>query len=444
MLFKNVSHINRISISKGRWIMKILSVILCLGVFVLLTVSPVMAGGITNKQNFSIEYDRTASRNAANDSADAAVYNPAGVMQMEDGCYLNAGLFYAFKDYSNAIGGEEYATDEPSAIPNLIGVYKKGNWAAFGAFTLPGGGGKVVYDKGSATTMGYGKLLVAGANYKLTQSPYSLPAAAYYNAVTSQSLEAESIYYGFTVGGSYKINDMVSAALGVRFIKADKQTQASISIGPSALGSLYGMPGKTFKIDYEESANGLAAIAGLNIAPNDSLNIGLRYETSSKLDFKTAVNTDNTGMLKDGSKKREDLPGLLGAGVGYRINPDLKVDASVTYYLEKNATREDARFADVGNGYDLALAVEYAFNASLKGSLGYMRTIVNMDADNMQPEAAELDAHTICAGVAYAIRPGFDMNFAVMKNIYSPETRSDGIKLDKSLFSLAVGIEYRF
>jgi len=424
--------------------MKKLSVILSLSALVLLTASPIMAGGINNKQNFSIEYDRTASRNAANDSADAAVYNPAGVMQLEDGFYLNAGSFYALKDYSNTIGDTEYKSDEPSFVPSLIGLYKKSNWAAFGAFTLPGGGGKVNYANGSATTLGYGLLLLAGANYGLTQPPYSLPSAAYYDTVGSQSLEAESIYNGLTLGGAYKVNDLVSIALGMRFIKADKQTRASIAISPSALGSLYGMPGRTFSIDYEEAANGLGEFIGLNITPNDSLNIGMRYETSTKLDFETTVNTDNTGMLRNGAKEREDLPGLLGIGVGYRINPELKLETSFTYYLEESATRENDRFQDAGNGYDLAMAFTYAFNPKLKGSMGYMRTIVNMDTDDMQPEAAELDAHTVAAGLVYAFKPNLDLNFALMKNIYGSETRSDGILLDKKLFCLGFGIQYKF
>jgi long-chain fatty acid transport protein len=424
--------------------MKKLSVILCPCIFVLLTVSPLMAGGITSKQNFSIEYDRTASRNAANDSADAAVYNPAGVMQMEDGLYLNAGAFYALKNYSNTIGGITHESDKPSAVPSVIGLYKKDTWAAFGAFTLPGGGGEVVYDNGSASILGYGMLLMAGANSALTRPPYSLPAAAYYNTISSQSLESESIYYGLTFGGAYRVNDLVSAALGIRYVKADKETRASIAIGPSALGALYGIPARTFNIDYRETANGLGGFAGLNITPDDSFNIGLRYETSTGLDFETAVSMDDTGMIEDGSKKREDLPGLLGIGIGYRINEDLKVDTSFTYYLEKDATRQDARFQDAGNGYDLAMAFEYAFNPKLKGSLGYMHTTVNMDPDDMLPEAAELDAHTICAGFVYALMPGLDMNFALMKNIYNPEARSDGIKLDKKLFCLGFGLQYRF
>jgi long-chain fatty acid transport protein len=230
----------------------------------------------------------------------------------------------------------------------------------------------------------------------------------------------------------------------MRYIKAEKATRASISISTSAIGALYGIPDRTFNIDYEETANGLGGFVGLNITPNDSFNIGLRYETSTKLDFETTVNMDDTRMLNNGSKKREDLPGLLGLGIGYRINQDLSVDTSFTYYLEKDATRQDARFQDAGNGYDLAMAFEYALNSKLKGSLGYMHTIVNMDPDNMLPEAAELDAHTVCGGFVYALRPGLDIDFALMKNIYNQEVTTDGIELDKKLFCLGIGLQYKF
>jgi len=421
--------------------MKKFIAILCLSSLVLLTSSPLIAGGITNKQNFSTEYLRTSSRNATIDSADAAVFNPAGVTQMEDGVYINGGAFYAFKDYSNIIGGREYSSDEPSIVPSLIGLYKKGNWAAFGAFTIPYGGGKVVYDQGDATTMGYGSLLMDGVNYMLTLLPpagLGLPPGDYYNTISSQAMEAESIGYGFTVGGAYQYNDLISIALGARFIKAEKQAQASITIAGAAV------PSQTFNINYEETADGLGGFIGLNITPQGPFNIGLRYETSTKLDYKTFVNRDDTGMLVNGAKTREDLPGLLGIGLGYRINPDLKLDMSLTYYLEKSADRQAARFQDLGNGYDLAIALEFVISPKLKGSLGYMYTNIKMDPDDMQPEAAELDANTFCGGLVYTIKPGLDLNFASMKNVYNREARSDGILLDKKLFNLGIGLQYKF
>jgi long-chain fatty acid transport protein len=419
--------------------MKKLLAILCLSSLVLLTSSPLLAGGITNKQNFSVEYLRTSSRNAATDSADAALYNPAGVTRMEDGTYVNAGAFYAFKDYSNTIGGREYSSDEPSIVPSLIGLYKKGKWAAFGAFTIPYGGGKVVYDQGDATTMGYGTLLMAGTNYALTQPPYNLPPAQYYSTIPSQNIEAESIGYGLTIGGAYQYNDLISIALGLRYIDSNKEAKALITIG-----SGLGMPSKSFNIDYKEKADGWGGVVGLNITPQDSINIGLRYETSTDLDYKTSVNRDDTGMLVNGATTGENLPGLLGIGLGYRINPDLKLDMSLTYYLEKSADRQAVRFQDVSNGYDLAIALEFVINPKLKGSLGYMYTNIKMDPDDMLPEAAELDANTFCGGIVYTFKTGLDLNLGVMKNIYNREVTSGGILLDKKLFNIGLGFQYKF
>jgi long-chain fatty acid transport protein len=429
--------------------MKRYLLILCMTGIVVLTTSPLMAGGITNKQNFSTEYLRTSSRNSAIDSADAAVFNPAGVMKMEEGLYVNAGAFYAFKDYWNTSGGVEYNSDEPSIVPYLIGLYKKDKWAVFGAFTVPAGGGKVIYDSGNATTLGYGAQLMAGVNYMLTLPPslggMSMPAANYYDSIRRQNLEAESIYYGYTLGGAYEFNDVFSIALGARFINATKEAQASMTITPSPLSPGYGMlPDQTFNIDYEQEADGLGGFIGLSITPQGPFNIGIRYETKTSLDFETSVNRDDTGMLTNGAKETEDLPGLIGLGIGYRVNPALKIDTSFTYYLEKDADRQNARFQDVGNGYDLAIAFEYTFNTKLKGSLGYMLTNISIGPDNMLPEAPELDANTFCAGLVYAYSPRLHLNFALMRNNYDSEIRSDGIELGKEVTSLAFGLQYRF
>ena len=85
--------------------MKKLFVLLSMVGLVFLLTAPLLAGGIDNKHNFSAEYIRTLNRNAATDSADAVVYNPAGVMRMENGFYLNFSGQYAAKDYSDTIGG---------------------------------------------------------------------------------------------------------------------------------------------------------------------------------------------------------------------------------------------------------------------------------------------------------------------------------------------------
>jgi len=86
--------------------MKKLFVSLCVAGLIVSSASSLFAGGIENKHNWSAEYVRTLNRNAATDSADAVVYNPAGVMKMEDGFYLNLTGQYVLKDYSNTFLGK--------------------------------------------------------------------------------------------------------------------------------------------------------------------------------------------------------------------------------------------------------------------------------------------------------------------------------------------------
>ena len=98
--------------------------------------SPLFAGGIDNKTNWSAEWVRMLNRNAATDSADAVSYNPAGVMKMDNGLYLNASGQYAFKDYSNTLNDIKYESDEPDFVPSLFALYKQDRWAAYGAVTI--------------------------------------------------------------------------------------------------------------------------------------------------------------------------------------------------------------------------------------------------------------------------------------------------------------------
>ena len=140
--------------------MKKILVVLCVAGFIVSLASPLMAGGIDNKHNWSAEWIRTLNRNAATDSADAVVYNPAGVMKMEDGIYVNFTGQYGLKDYSNKFLGTKYETDEPDFIPSLFGLYRKDKWAAYGAVTVVVAGGTVDYKDGTATTFGLAQQII--------------------------------------------------------------------------------------------------------------------------------------------------------------------------------------------------------------------------------------------------------------------------------------------
>ena len=391
--------------------------------------APLYAGGIDNKQCFSSEYLRTFSRNAATDSADAVVYNPAGVMKLDEGLYFNLSVIHVLKNYSNTISGVNYESDEPSTIPGMFGLYRQEGWAVFIAFTIPGGGGMVEYKKGNATSHDIATGIIAGSGGN-------------FSTIKSHYLKSDSYYYGYTLGGACDLNDMISISLGARYIDARKKSKGLATLSGAA-------PDKTYYINYEENADGWGAFAGINLSLSKKLNIGLKYETKTKLDFKTKAHRLDVAVVTDGEKIRRDLPALLATGISYNFTPDLKAQASFTYYFEKNADWEDRPTttrdeSKGGNSYDMALAFEYTFNPGLKGNIGYMYSNTGLKADDMLPEDPELDANTVCAGAVYEAIPGLDINIAVTQSFFDKEKTSAGVEYDKDVFSIAFGIQYNF
>ncbi len=405
---------------------------------VFLLTAPLLAGGIDNKHNFSAEYIRTLNRNAAVDSADAVVYNPAGVMQMENGFYLNFTGQYAAKDYSNTFGGMEYDSDTPDIVPSLFALYKKDKWAGFAAFTIPVGGGAVEYEKGSATTTALATSIIAGS------------LGAYTFPILGQFMEGESYYYGLTVGGAYAINDMVSVSLGLRYSDANIERSGYARItgaGPP--------PDRTFRIDYEETGDGICGIIGLNLKLSGRFNIGIRYETSTSLTLETKESIDDPGIIANGSKRERDIPGILGLGLGFQVTPKLYATATYTLYQNGGADWDDIAISGGNealkkNGYDIGLAFEYAFRPTLRGSFGVLYTETGIEPDNMSKEAPELDAVTVAGGIAYDVSQRMTLNFGVLKTFYQDETTTIApliptpVKLEKDVMILSAGIQYRF
>ena len=398
--------------------------------------SPLLAGGIDNKTNYSADYVRTLNRNAATDSADAVIYNPAGVMKMDDGLYLKLDLQYtAVKEATNRIGGMDFESDATDIVPGLFALYKKERWAAFAAFTIPAGGGTVEFEQGNATSFGIGM--------GLTNHPI---LGTFYNTITDQYLEGKSIYYGYSAGGAYAINDMLSVSLTARYVNAEKEANGFVTVATPA-------PPMSFGVDYEQSDSGWGFILGANITPSEDWNIGLRYETKTGLDLEYTVNRDDLDPLTPnpggilpptGTIENRDLPAIFGLGVAYTVSPKVKIEADLTYYLNEDADWSDPRFSDVDNGFDLGVALEYTFSPKLKGSVGYLLTQTGLDPDGLLPEWPELDAHSVAAGVAYEFNSSWTSNAGLTKTFYGDETTSSGITLEKDVMLLAVGVQYRF
>lgn len=416
------------------------------------------AGAIDNKTNWSAEYIRTLNRNAATDFADIAAYNPAGTVKLHKGFTVNASAQYLAKDYKNVINDADFESDEGSFIPGIFAVYNTGKWSIFAAFSNFGGGGKVDFSGGNLTTVSIGggiSLLADRGTDALVQANGGNPAPVgtyYNNNLTMQTLEAESHYPGFSFGGAYNFNDIVSASLAIRYVDVSRSASGTITTSPTPTGLFVGAQDVTANVNYDQEDSGWGVVLGLNIAPSDALNIGIRYETETDLDLENDVNEDNLGLLPsigivDGQSVSRNLPSILALGASYRISPKLRTEVNLTYYFNENADWDGAEDL-YDNGYDVGIALEYRFNDRLLGSIGYLYTELGADPENMLPENPELDANTLGAGIAYAFSEKLHGNFSI-GNTFS---RSDSFKPNqvteveykKNIFFLALGVEHRF
>jgi len=172
--------------------------------------SLLMAGGIVTNTNQSAAYMRTLNRNAVTD-VDAAYFNPAGLTRMCDGLHLglsNQSIFQA-KDIENSYPYLNTATftGEVAApvFPNFYAVYKMDKLALSAGFQPIGGGGSANFEDGLPSI----EIPVSNLKAQLG-SNYRLDAA----------FEGSSIYYGGQANAAYKINDMISVAVGGRFVYA--------------------------------------------------------------------------------------------------------------------------------------------------------------------------------------------------------------------------------
>lgn len=430
--------------------MRKLFVFLCVIALIVSFSSPLMAGGIINKQNQSADYMRTLTRHAATDYADIAVYNPAGIMKMENGSYGKLDIMYFDKDYSNKVPGfGKLDQDEPSIIPGAFAVYKQENWAGFFAFTIPAGGGTLDFDKGSARTVGLATQIIAGANAQLAAN--LVPSQFFYNQIDSMDIEVEeSSVYGFTFGASLAINDMWSIAGGVRYSKGARAFKGGAEMSAA---NPFPLPGVNDPINarlkIKEEADGMAGILGVNFAPNDKLNTALTYISNTPMNYKMEVKTDTLGIapaigFADGSKRRIDIPALLGVGISYKFLPQLKVDLNYTHYFEGSAKIDT--FEDEGDSWDLGISAEYTFSPQWKASLGYMHTDIDLSDDQQinEPEEPKLDANTIGAGAVWSPTPAWSVTFGGAYVMYDDVEDSLDIKYEKEVWNLSVGVQWKF
>jgi long-chain fatty acid transport protein len=452
------------------------------GIFYLMAVPSIFAGGILTNANQSAQYVRMLSRNASV-QVDAVYFNPAGVVRMEDGFHfaLNNQSIFQTKTIENRfplLNTSIYKGDVSVPVfPTGFAVYKKDQLALSFGFGPNSGGGTAEYNTG-----------LPSFETSIAQIPLSLKASGIETDAYSADLyfNGESVFWGGQLNMSWAFNEVISAAVGVRVILAGNDYQGHIkgvsvikdgesilvsdlmtglaaqaSAGatafsqqpanvqmPAAMAAQYGFPsGTTFgqaaavmsakaaqatasaasardrQVDLKQKGTGFTPIIGLNIQPDEKLNIGLKYEFKTKLEMENHTEKDDLGVYPDGDKFRNDLPAIFTAGVDYKLLNNLKISGSFNHYFDQSANMEGKEDEIDKNLYELALGMEYQLTEKTAVSAGIMHSETGVGQGYQTDISYSLSSNTVGFGMQFHINERFDLDLGGLFTVYKPSDK---------------------
>ena len=451
-------------------------------------------GGIVTNTNQSAAWVRTMVRDASTD-IDAVYYNPAGLIRLKDGFHfsLNNQTIFQNKDVT-----ENYMFLNPNpkkfegevaapVFPGFYAAWKKNKLAVSFGFNPVGGGGGAEYNNRPAFIREFSvrpgscycmvRLLPLDAGLSQPQ-PDGYGFNPNFSNITGYSADiyfkGTSVYFGYQLGVSYKINDMIGVFAGGRFVTAkntykghihDVQIQASPTDPPPAplydvpagsytpgdylraISGAYGLPAEQVallngyagvldaatsdvEVDAEETGTGFTPVLGANISIGENLNIGLKYEFKTKLDLKQKINDgkDGGGMFVEDSTVHGDMPAYLSIGAEYQILPKLSASAGFHYYLDKgvnygktlDATGEQVSNDKIidNNTYEIGLGLEYDITEKLLVSGGYLFAQSGVSEDYQSDLSFDLSSNTIGIGLRYKFNENLSVNLGGAYTMY--------------------------
>lgn len=386
-----------------------------------------------------------------------AYYNPAGTVWLEDGTYIQVSNQTHLKDYSMEYGSYRFESDKASpVVPSLQIVKKKGETAFFFHAGAIAGGGSVAYTGGIAT---FPQIITSNPMFETIGAKY----------VGGSTIHGKSYYIAFQGGVARKFNEVWSGAVGVRLIDAEREFKGEGNFEYNNLGGYLGSGKAKFDIDSERTAFGVTGILGLNYHPNDKFNIGMRYETETKLDFdnkehnlkKGFINSTGSNLIGDtfyntiikdpaikqwmteGSGKR-NLPAMAAIGASYKVTEKLTLLASGNYYFIKEASDDLNNFDHYDNGYEVAVGVDYQLYERWTLMAGYQYTNTGANEKTYTDTDYVLNANMYSTGVKYRYSSQLELLAAYSYVDYVTDKNVKNIRYSKHVDAFGLGLIYKF
>ncbi len=396
----------------------------------LIGASSVFAGGLVTNTNQSAAWVRTLTRDASL-GVDAVYYNPAGLAKLDNGLHLslsNQSILQTrtiTSDYPFLIPTPKSYEAELTApiFPSIYAAYNMDKWTFSAGFNVIGGGGTADFKQGLPSfeipvsgLVPYMQQTLAPLDMLIEGATGTNPGFANISGYNMDaSFSGSSNYYGIQVGATYAITEMISVAIGGRYVIAKNSYEGSLAnitidapdvyggtqpagdyartlsgiVTPLSPAAGAGLDQAAAQLDAQtvdqylnatQSGSGFTPIISVNVHLSDRINLAARYEHHTKIELTNDTEVDDVGMFPDGEKVRGDLPGMFALGADVSPLQKLKLGLSFNYFLDKGAYygNTDATGEQINNetsidenSWNLALSAEYKFLGILGVSAGY-------------------------------------------------------------------------
>lgn len=423
----------------------------------------VFAGGIVTNSNQSAKWVRMLSRDASTD-IDAIYYNPAGVTALTEGLHFSLSNQSIFQEYTlnsalPTLNDGTYLGEVSAPLyPNVYASYNKEKWAAFMGFEIIGGGGSAEYERGMPAFENQLSLLPSIISNVVPTDAYSV----------DQYFDGSSIFYGIQAGFAYKVNDMISASVGFRYVMANNHYTGylkDVMVNPGgnmmsaqAFFTANNMPAYAAMVADKEvkttqTAQGFTPILGLNITPTEDLNVGIRWEGQTDLDFENDTEVDGTGMFPDGAKSSRDIPMTFSVGAQYKFTDDLRAQLGYHLYMDKQADWSGREDLVDDNLYELSFGVEYDLNAMFTLSAGYLMGKTGVSEHYQDNLSFSLSSNTYALGAQIHLSEALSVDLGFGRMLYVAMDENDAVdpttgvpahatNYDKDGYMFAIGLNY--
>lgn len=484
---------------------------LLLSVVLLASLSSLFAGGLVTNTNQSALFTRFLCRDATL-GIDAVYFNPAGLATFEDGLYLS--FNNQFINQTQSIGNNySFLTNAPNSeytgivkaplFPSFYGAYKIGHFALSVGFNPIGGGGGAVFDDGLPSFETMVADLVPLLSSQIAVLDQGIIAATGgtdpgFRNITGYTsdifFEGSSIYFGYQANASYNVSDKLSVAIGARLVTAkntyngyidnvtiDAPTQFGGTQTPGnylrflAATPFVGVDSPTgqgmvamasslddqtkVEADVIRKGSGVTPIFSVNFAPNDMINLAVKYEFKTKLELATTVNDgkDAGGLFTDGEAIVADMPAQLVVGAAIKPNDKILISTGLHYFFDKDNDYDgsiDSEVVMIDKNYlSYALGIEYGITEKLRVSAGYAGSKTGVNDLFQSDQRFSLNTNSFAGGFGISLLPNLDLDLGGTFVMYEDGQRGYPHSLgeqsisvtetyDKSVWIVAVGLNF--